>query len=547
MTFGSAMLASQAQAVPSAYVSKFGDLPIINDTNSTLVRDSEDSQTVWVMPPSAGVTEVTGFSPSSNLGFCSGMRGLVSSSENIQSRVKELGKKVDQTTPELNTARRRVTEARARMAEVAEIEGVESIRKYERTIQALEQKQLDILDQLAVCETSCDELRSAYRESTKELAAERQELRELKREIRVASRAYDRAKSGLNAALEDLKSVEDRQSAMVSRLAAISNEILDLYRSYGALEGGHGSIGYDSGWDGNVRHLEEKYPDFDFKPIMTANTRLNASLVGASDETHYLSSLPMILDYSINGLKYLPWGKNEEVGTSLPSFMGGNLRLSTIGACPIYDKYFFKGTGFDAKKSLSGNPVFAISATYQYPLAFKFRVKANYNLAKIYEEMKKKGEKGGFFSTKSYSSMSSSKADPEHFFIDWQVEDPESIYNATTRERISNEIYNRLKDRVLQTMAEPVPTGIHLQANNGPGVPPEPGAVVFANNGQKRCGLSIQCHAVHWVFKALASSMSQKESEERFKSRWDKSIDETWSAETASYRSGVVAYAKRND
>ena len=68
-------------AVPSMYSDEFPSLNIINDTNSTLIRDNKREDLVWVLPPTAGEASLVGFSSSSNIRLCSGLKSLTAASK----------------------------------------------------------------------------------------------------------------------------------------------------------------------------------------------------------------------------------------------------------------------------------------------------------------------------------------------------------------------------------------------------------------------------------------------------------------------------------
>lgn len=53
-------------AVPSAFISKCGALDIDNKTTSTLLRDHENCKTAWVLPPSFGLVNISGYMANGN-------------------------------------------------------------------------------------------------------------------------------------------------------------------------------------------------------------------------------------------------------------------------------------------------------------------------------------------------------------------------------------------------------------------------------------------------------------------------------------------------
>jgi hypothetical protein len=250
----------------------------------------------------------------------------------------------------------------------------------------------------------------------------------------------------------------------------------------------------------------------------------------------------MILDYNINGMRYLPWAERNTEMTALPSVMTGSIRLSTIGACPIHMKDFFAGTGFEVSRDNTGSPSFAINATYEYPVSYKYKVTASYNLYKFYEQIKRQGSKGGFFSSRSYSEVIENKEDKDMFKIDWQIEDPASSITQEQRDQISRDLKADLMNRVLVQIAQP---GIDVAKSSqfiSAGTPPQPGAVVFARGLRSTCGFNIYCQGASWILSGLAAIFGSSETEEKFRQTWNRTASEQWSSDVAKLRAAAIGF-----
>jgi hypothetical protein len=228
---------------------------------------------------------------------------------------------------------------------------------------------------------------------------------------------------------------------------------------------------------------------------------------------------------------------------ALPSVLSGNVRMSVVGACPIAIKNFFKDAGYEIKQDAEGLPAFAISATYEYPVSYNYKVTASYNLYKFYEQIKKQGTSGGFFSSRSYSEVVENKSDSDMFSIDWKVEDPQSAMNQEKRDQITKDLKAQLMDRVLRQIAQPgVVLSESAQFYNA-GAPPETGAMVFAKGLRQTCGFNIYCQGASWILSGLQAIFGSSSSEQTYRQTWNRTATEKWSADIATLRAGATVMA----
>ena len=269
------------------------------------------------------------------------------------------------------------------------------------------------------------------------------------------------------------------------------------------------------------------------------------TLLAQTDKESYLNSLPAILDYNISGHKFTPWGERNigEAATGMPELIAGSLRLSLIGACPLAVEGFFKDKDVNVKESANGNPLLALSATYEYPTTFKYKVEASYNLYRFYEKIKKKGKRGGFFSSKAYASLIEDAVGGDTFEIKWEEQDDD--FTQEQRLKITAQLKEELTNRVLKIMAEPIMSSAPAMALDNPGVPPENGAVVLANGLNKSCGFNLYCKIGSWVLKGANAIWGSSSTEERFKQTWDRTATEIWSSDRVSYRADTVSFSAK--
>lgn len=545
-TFMLAGSIGSAQAAPSAWVSEFGALDIVNTTSSTLLRDNKDPNTVWVLPPTGGKIEFQNFFASGSVGLCSGLKSTIKAQTTIDARIAVIAEKLGGLEQELAEAEKSLALANTALSN-AESGDMAGLLALEGQIQTLVDRNQAVVDKLDLCTESCDVLTTEYRDNAGRIKELRNSYDEQAAKNSVATRKYKIAKATKEAAKENYDNVGKRYEDLQLRIGALQATVSASFAAKGKLEGGNAFVSYNSGWNDNIQKLESSFPQYDFKAIPTRNTRFHANIIGAGSETSYYESLPSLLDYTINGQNYMPWGDRTSPAaevSAFPSSVSGNFRLSLLGACPLVQKDFFSDLNWNPEVNEQGQPIYGISASYEYAMAYKFNVSASYNLYKFYELINKSGTKGGFFSTKSYSSVVEKKLDTDAFKINWTVEDPDSIYTETVRQQIAEDLKRQLTERVLVTMAQPIYAGASPTPLAG-GVPPTPGSIVLAERLSDTCGFNIYCQAGGWILRGAQAIWGSSSSESKFQQDWDRTATETWSSDFVSYRGATTGFSKK--
>jgi hypothetical protein len=539
-------LSLESYAAPSAWATNFTPIDINNDTNSTLLRDNKEPNTVWVLPPTGGKIQFQNFFASGSVGLCPGLKSTIKASNTLDDRIAKIAEGIGTLETELADAEAELKKATTELGKLEQGDMV-GILSLETQIGDRRARNEAIIVELESCTNTCDLLLAEYKDNEAYIKEKQKEYNTLVASNREKVSKYKIAKATKEAAQENFDSIGVRYDKQLARVNDLMTTVSNSFSSKGKLEGGTALVNYESGWDENVSKLESRYPSLDFKAIPTRNARIHANIIGAADKVSYYESLPAVLDYTVNGHNYMPWGERpaeDVVSAGLPSSIAGNFRLSLLGACPMVQKDFFSDVQWNPEVNQNGLPLFGISSTYEYPVAFKFKVTASYNLYKFYEMVKKTGTKGGFFSSKSYSSVTEKKIDKDAFSIDWYVEDPDGIYNEGKRQEITEELKRQLMERVLVTMAQPIYNGASPTPIPG-GIPPTPGATVLADGLSKSCGFNIYCQAGSWILRGAAAIWGSSQSESKFQQEWDRTATETWAADYVSYRGASTGFGKK--
>lgn len=541
-------MSSTLMAAPSAFEAEnCPALKINNNTTSTLIRDHKDCTKVWVMPPQMGEVTTKHFKKSGNLGFCAEMKNIQGITRKISNKLGALEEQIGLQTPAIRKAEKRLQLAEKAFAEAKNSPSLMEYNDMTDRLMEIEARISELYELMNQCSYPCKDIQAELKDLRLEKRTLNQDIRLVRRENIQAVRKYEKAKTKYESAKRHFEFVDGEVDALIDKQQSLHNRMFKLYANYGKLEGGYVSLNYDLAWDENVTQLEADYPQYNFTKVETKDARFHANFIASNDQETYLESLPMILDYSLAGFEYQPYGEEREPEISaLPSEIQGDLRLSVIGACPYYYSNFLE----DNSGTLVINPNadqtefgFGLSASYKFPAVFKFHLEASYNLYKFYKKIVRSGSRGGLFSKKSWKKVHETKIDKDTFSIEWL--DEASIYSQADKEKIKKTIKEELVARALQNMAEPAgsrpPRMTAIDTFN-----PEPGALVVARGIEETCGwYSYKCKAASWVLKGLTSIFGSSRSEAEFQSTHDSTATEIWNEENVIWRAGASSFVEK--
>jgi hypothetical protein len=538
---------SYASAVPSAYTNNCEPMRINNETNSTLLRDSENCDTVWVLPPTSGLTTLSGFTPSANLAMCKSLKEDMDASRYLSRSMRIQAQKIDQIELEISSTQKEIDLV---MSEIYHYENDPKIRevlKIQSEIQIVDQLVTQLVKKLTLCKEHCDVVKDNIQDEERKKKLLSNRLLELDTLYPLSFLKYENLKKQQIYLHEKMKSILTKFNDSISMRMELRSLIQGLFKQYAKLEGGYGHLDYNSGWDENIKKLNHQYGNrFDFKAVPTKNTRIYANFLGSGekDKDLYLESKPILLDYTFGGLKFVPWGEERTAEiASFPSHLSGSLRLNLLGSCPLYYANFTQAKD-DEELVISTNyqnNIFSpsIIVNYEYPAAFKFHVTAKYNLYKMYEKMISQTSRGGLFWKKSEQHIEEHRTDQDHFEIFWKDED--NLYSAEEKKEITKMLRDELIYRVLHNMAIPIPERpVHFPISEM-SLPPS-GAFVLAKGFKEFCGWNIYCRASSWVLIGLDSLLGGSHSVSSFKSIHDRWASETWSSSEAKWRPATTSF-----
>jgi hypothetical protein len=488
----------KAYSMPTIYPGSKSQLATLkNDTDSTIVAETTRNDHYWVLPPDNVYAYATNFGmPTTNLGFCKEMAGLQKVSDSFQANIDKLSADQMKFEEEANVLENRYYQLKAD----AERRAVSSdvLTKYSNlmsTLINLRSRNDEIRAQLKDCnqDYACaNTILAEININNKEIAKTEREIRNNTLYQSDEVLAYDRAVKQANAVLEQSEKVRSRASRIFKDVTFIRDQLKDAYKSYGGLEGGVAQLSFESEWDNNIKKIREQNQDkaASFDKMQVNQVKFYASVIPNSSSS-YLSTMPAVLDYRVNGRQ----GADVLEMEGYPKNLSGVLRLSLIGACPIAYPKLFQSENFKNGKMLMN-----LSTEYSFNSSFNTNFKYTYNETHFFERVVKSGSSGGFFSSESWSEVRDRTIDTKTVAFDWSSSDPELQMDFAARRKFEREVMDLILVEVIKKSADQAEART-VTASPAPVV----GAIVISNGLRELCGSHIICNGGSWAFKVLAS------------------------------------------
>lgn len=517
----------QASATPTLYPPDINALSYINNpTNSNLIADDKDSNTIYVMPPNEAYGRVTGLHTlTANLMFCSNLKQLAKQSQELQSRIHSLSLRMAAETENIQKLEQKISAAKQEAAKFAVENKLGDLLKLDEDIEAISislQAKYELLDK---CQQSCELIADEARMLQSQLRQLRQARTDfVKRNLR-AVQIYNKKYAKVKALKEEQEALLENYEKIQAKLRKAEDQVASLYSTYGQMEGARASFKYRSEWADNVKKLRELNPGFNFTQLSTQNVMIYPGVLGVSG----LPPTGAVIGFEAPGSANLKDG-----GISMPSYppsFDGNVVLSLVGACPMVkpDMFDFKADT-DPK-----NMRYGLLITYQFPSAMKLEMTVTYNMYKLYTLMRESGRKGGLFRTRSWSRTEERTYFRDAFRVDWSSQDPQNQIDDEQRIAMEREARNHLMMRLFNLAVPQIPDKSLLAELVQP---PKSGSLVVADSLMKACPGNKYCVAGSIILQGLdaifgrSSSSSQyiqvQDFEEQEHFSHSKTILKTW-------------------
>lgn len=536
MSAASILATTVASAAPSVYPPSSNKLDIVvNNSPAVVIADHQDSNTLWVLPPNTGSVETSGHWLGANTGFCSSMAIIQSHMEDMNSKRGDYQEDAGEVMEDIAELEQELAEAEAEAAEYYVDEELETVATaYERLEEA--EARLDaLLDRKSACDldTDCDTIEAEIEAQRAVVDQLDEELKDWRKEHREDWKAFRKREKLVEKIERKLDRRIKRAQKYQRYISLITGEMLDAYLQFGRLEGGYMNIQFDSLWEDATQQIRDDNPFFNVQKVPTKDVRINMQLVPVNSSGTYVNSGESILGYSVNGRS----GSTADIDDTLPSLpetMGGNVRLSLVGACPIASPGLFP-----VATANDGNPLFGLTASYKFPSTFRTQASVQYNLWNVYRELKSMKRKGGFFKTKVTKKQSRQLefgSDTVFSFND------ETGMLPSEKQQIKDELMAGIVSELAVLMGIPLPTP--MQPETTLDNAPANGATVLADGVRDTCGFNIYCKGVSWILRAASATFGSSESEAQLQQSYNYFITREYSTSEIQWRDGLIGFSQ---
>jgi hypothetical protein len=526
-----ALFITQASfAVPTIYPVNENELSKIhNSTNSDLVADTKNIDHFWVMPPNTGKSTVSGLhSLTANIGFCKEMADSQAYSRRTSERIYALSQKQEESQEAINHKVEMLTHAKIKLAKYAEKNQLNELKKIDDRVADLEAMIETTLADLDECSQNCTELETHFYTLSDEKRKEVATRRDIARRHRSAVRLYEKKRRVVEALTEEINMMEERWVKLNNSLKSLRETFISIYSSFAAMEGAKASIGFSNNWEKNLKELRQANPGVSFQKIPTKNAVISTSLIGVDG----IPTSKAIMNYSMGG-------NFSEGILKLPAYPEesmGSITLSLLGACPMVHPDYFDINVANASEQMQ----YGLTVSYEYPTAFLLKATAEYNMYKMYQKIVKSKKRGGFFSSRTSTSVSEKNIFRDSFKVTWHEQDSENS--------LTNEEKNALEADWRKTIfARLAAIGLPAVASAGTLVlenPPQNGAVLLGNSlaSNRACQTNIYCTGAAIGFKVLAAIFGSSKSTTSYTNIQDVNMKEEWSREKVIYKPYISTY-----
>lgn len=523
------LLGSFAYAAPTIYSTNLTILSQLNNnTNSNLIADSVDQNKVYVMPPSVASATVSGLHTlTANLGFCKEMAADQKYSLRLAGEINELLEKEVESKIETDKIQKELFAARAHAAEFTVQARLGDLADIDATIESADLRLSELFEKANTCKNFCEQVNAEL----DILVKNKKELLKLRREITKVHaadvREYERRKAKVVNLTENLNELLSSWAKLSARVRQVKEDFTSMYSTFGRMEGARAKISINSNWDDNVAKLRSENPGIEFTKIQTQNAQVMSNIAD-------IKSLPTdaaILNYevggqNINGALMLP---------SYPESLAGNIRLSLIGACPVLHPDWFEvnlPNGTDQMK-------YGLTISYEYPTIFNVNATAKYNMYKMYEKIISSGTSGGFFRSRSWSTVQERNEFKDFFSVKWDEQDPSVSLSEEQKAEIEAEMRKHIFDRIANLALPQAPDrGAIVQAA---GVPMH-GSVVLADSLTKACPMNAYCVGASIALNVLDAIFGSSSSAANYIQTYNFESTEEFSTNKLVFKPAISSY-----
>jgi uncharacterized protein YoxC len=523
------LIAGPAIAAPTIYPTDITALSALtNYTTSNLVADNVDARRVYVMPPTVASATVGNLHTiTANVGFCQEMADAKNYSRSLLQKIKQLTLDEVEAKGEADAIRLQLAAAREAASNFTTQARLQDLADLDTVIATSEGRLTDLYNQANTCNTTCDLINKEIDGLVKNKA----ELLKTRRQITAAHaqdvRVYEHHRAKIENLKLNLADLDESWTKITQRVSQVRSDFQAIYKTFGKMEGARASLSFSSNWDKNVETLRLANPGIEFEKIQTQKAVVLSNIAISS-------SLPpegAILSYEVGGMNV----EGQVDYPSYPESLAGNVRLSLIGTCPVLHPDLFEinlPNGTDQMK-------YGLTISYEYPTVFSVNATAKYNMYKMYSKVVSSGSSGGFFSSRSWSSVEERNFFKDSFVVHWDEQDPAVALPDEQKAAIEAEMRKNIFDRIANLALPQTPdrSGIILSVGA-----PKHGSVVLADSLMKTCPGNVYCVAASIGLNVLDAIFGSSKTSSSYMQTYDTEGSESFSRTKVVFKPAITSY-----
>lgn len=519
-----------AHAVPTLYPSSW-DSRIKNNTNSSLLSDSESYTRYYVLPPNTAEARVRSLSQATtNIGFCKELAAIQKYNLDALEIIKRLQDRKLQLDAEYKNTETVLRSAQIELAQFVTANNLLELDAIDRQIQNLDRKLNDLYIHSKTCTNSCSLILEDIRQSQQSRNYLLNRRFDLSSSHMLQATEYEKRKQKINTLEADRDRSADTLRRLQTEIREMYTDYLSLYDAHAKREGAKISLDYSSVWTANQQRLSFDNPNRSFEKIPTKNVLIKAD---AHSKNNLLPGAS-ILAFEVAGQAA---GSVLSMG-SFPESFSGNATINLLSACPMFYPQLFGFSPADPAVQPQ-NAKFGLVVSYEYPSEFKYKVAVNYNLSKMYEVIKTQGKKGGLFSSKSWSDTQEREAFNDSFEVDWSMQDPDLKLSNSQKLDIEADLRRQAMARLANYVL--------MSKNNVPKLdsPPElpsTGTMILSNSLSKNCGLILACKTASIGLDFLGAIFGSSEISESLKQELNVNIKDVYTNRQVLMQTRLTSY-----
>lgn len=364
------------------------------------LRDSEDEQLIWLLPPSHGAIDPEPQTMLPETEYCAELkatlRNLSASSEEFSDYVNY----IVAAMPRIRQVTARFQHSSTAIKAWQQRSPVhQKMSRYWHAQQHAQRELYYIAEKEQLCDRYCLDWQHDSAIAHTKLTDARQSLKAFERSHPTPYRQLAKLDKAQQQAVKEHLDLSAQLSGYRRHIAELETLLTRSYRRLANKPAGELAVRYLPGHRALLTRWQSSNPGYRFKVVPMSHKKLFARLVPTKIDDYYLASIPAFLGFKAKGFPRLKAGQWHQHSSKeeLPETLKGIFYLSLHGACALTDANFFRDKGLHIERREGKQPLprFAAVLMYHYPVTIGQQVTVTFDAAAIYDALMGQNLAGG--------------------------------------------------------------------------------------------------------------------------------------------------------